>query len=186
MNPHIRPADAEQYVLGAMEPAAAEALEAHTLECPPCATVLQREALLEEQLREVAQAPIVEARVIEARVIEARVLRPARWNRVSAVAGVMMATAAAVTLLVLRPQQVAAPLPPDEDFPVMALPVDLPEMPERLVACPDLASQEACASEALARGLLVQYPQGVGEVPRYEGHAGLPPGALLAEGPHSL
>ncbi|WP_309891394.1 zf-HC2 domain-containing protein [Archangium sp.] len=178
MNPHIRPADAEQYVLGAMEPAAAAALEAHTLECPPCATVLQREALLEEQLREVAQAPS-----LEARAIEARVLRPARWNRVSAVAGVMMATAAAVTLLVLRPQQVSAPLPPDEDFPVMALPV---EMPERLVACPDLASQEACASEALARGLLVQYPQGVGEVPRYEGYAGLPPGALLAEGPHSL
>jgi len=178
MNPHIRPADAEQYVLGAMEPAAAAALEAHTLECPPCATVLRREALLEEQLREVAQAP-----VIEAPVIEARVLRPARWNRGSAVAGVMMATAAAVTLLVLRPQQVSAPRPPDEDFPVMALPVD---PPERLVACPDLASQEACASEALARGLLVQYPQGVGEVPRYEGHAGLPPGALLAEGPHSL
>jgi hypothetical protein len=176
MNPHIRPADAEQYVLGAMEPAAAAALEAHTLECPPCATLLQREALLEEQLREVAQAP----------VLEARVLRPARWHRVSVAAGVMMATAAAVTLLVLRPQQVAAPLPQDEDFPVMALPVDLPAPPERLVACPDLASQEACASEALARGLLVQYPQGVGEVPRYEGHAGLPPGALLAEGPHSL
>jgi hypothetical protein len=176
MNPHIRPADAEQYVLGAMEPTAAAALEAHTLECPPCATLLQREALLEEQLREVAQAPVLEARVI----------RPARWHRVSVATGVMMATAAAVTLLVLRPQQVSAPLTPDEDFPVMALPMDLPEMPERLVACPDLASQEACASEALARGLLVQYPQGVGEVPRYEGHAGLPPGALLAEGPHSL
>jgi hypothetical protein len=176
MNPHIRPADAEQYVLGAMEPAAAAALEAHTLECPPCATLLQREALLEEQLREVAQAPVLEARVI----------RPARWHRASVAAGVMMATAAAVTLLVLRPQQVSTPLPQDEDFPVMALPMDLPELPERLVACPDLASQEACASEALARGLLVQYPQGVGEVPRYEGHAGLPPGALLAEGPHSL
>jgi hypothetical protein len=74
----------------------------------------------------------------------------------------------------------------DDDFPVMALPVNLPETPERMVACPDLASQEACASEALARGLLVQYPQGVGEVPRYEGYAGLPAGALLAEGPASL
>ena len=175
MNPHIHPADAEQYVLGAMEPAAAAALEAHTLECTPCASILQREALLEEQLREVAQAALPEARV----------LRPARWNtaRVSAAAAVMMATAAAVTLLVLRPGQVSPPQPQDDDFPVMALPV---ELPERLVACPDLASQEACASEALARGLLVQYPQGVGEVPRYEGHAGLPPGALLAEGPHSL
>lgn len=182
--PHIQPADAEQYVLGALEPEAAAALEAHTLACSPCALVLQREALLEEQLREVAQAPVQEARE------EARIIRPARWNRprvsASAAAGVMMAAAAAVTLLVLRPEQAVQPRTQDEDFPVMALPLELPELPERLVACPDLTSQESCASEALARGLLVQYPQGVGEVPRYEGHAGLPPGALLAEGPHSL
>ncbi|MGZ3458253.1 MAG: zf-HC2 domain-containing protein [Archangium sp.] len=174
--PHIRPADAEQYVLGALEPAAAAALEAHTLECPPCARILQREALLEEQLREVAQAAS----------LEAQVLRPARWHRarVSSAAGVMLAAAAAaVMLLVLRPERAAHPPPQNDDFPVMA--VDLPDRPERLVACPDLASQETCASEALARGLLVQYPQGVGEVPRYEGYAGLPQGALAA-GPHSL
>jgi hypothetical protein len=176
--PHIHPADAEQYVLGAMEPEAAAALEAHTVECPPCALILQREALLEEQLREVAQAAADEARVI----------RPARWSRprVPAVAGVVMAAAAAVMLVVLRPQPVSTPETQDDGFPVMALPMNLPETPERLVACPDLASQEACASEALARGLLVQYPQGVGEVPRYEGYAGLPAGALLAEGPASL
>ncbi|MFY0565021.1 hypothetical protein ACN28E_14370 [Archangium lansingense] len=176
--PHIHPADAEQYVLGALQPEAAAALEAHTIACPPCALILQREALLEEQLREVAQAPVQEARVI----------RPARWNRprVSAAAGVMMAAAAAVTLLVLRPEQAMQPQPQDEDFPVMALPMDLPELPERLVACPDLTSQETCASEALARGLLVQYPQGVGEVPRYEGHSGIPTDALSATGPYPL
>ncbi|MCY1075385.1 hypothetical protein [Archangium lansingense] len=176
--PHIHPADAEQYVLGALQPEAAAALEAHTIACPPCALILQREALLEEQLREVAQAPVQEARVI----------RPARWNRprVSAAAGVMMAAAAAVTLLVLRPEQAMQPQPQDEDFPVMALPMELPELPERLVACPDLTSQETCASEALARGLLVQYPQGVGEVPRYEGHSGIPTDALSATGPYPL
>ena len=178
--PHIHPADAEQYVLGAMEPGAAAALEAHTLACSPCALILQREALLEEQLREVAQAPAQEAQVI----------RPARWNRprvsASAAVGVMMAAAAAVTLLVLRPEQAAQPHTLDEDFPVMALPLELPEVPERLVACPDLTSQEACASEALARGLLVQYPQGVGEVPRYEGHSGIPTDALSAAGPYPL
>ncbi|WNG55594.1 hypothetical protein F0U59_13050 [Archangium gephyra] len=176
--PHIHPADAEQYVLGALEPDAAAALEAHTLACPPCALVLQREALLEEQLREVAQASVEEARVI----------RPARWNRprVSAAVGVVMAAAAAVTLLVLRPEQTARPGTQDEDFPMMALPLELPEVPERLVACPDLTSQETCASEALARGLLVQYPQGVGEVPRYEGHSGIPTDALSASGPYPL
>lgn len=176
--PHIRPADAEQYVLGALEPEAAAALEAHTLDCPPCALVLQREALLEEQLREVAQAPEVRSKVI----------RPAFWNRArsSAAAGVMMAAAAAVTLLVLRPERAVHPRTQDEDFPVLALPVDLSEAPERLVACPDLESQETCASDALARGLLVQYPQGVGEVPRYEGYAGLPPGVFDDSGPHSL
>jgi hypothetical protein len=177
-SPHIHPTDAERYVLGAMEPETAAALESHTVRCPPCALLLQREALLEEQLREVAQAT----------ALESNVSRPTRWyrSRVAATGGVMMAVAAAVTLLVLRPEQAASPPAQDEDFPVMALPMELPETPVRLVACPDLASQEACASEALARGLLVQYPQGVGEVPRYEGHAGLPPGALLAEGPHSL
>lgn len=179
--PHIQPADAEQYVLGALEPEAAAALEAHTVACSPCALILQREALLEEQLREVAQAPIAEARV------EARVIRPARWNRprvsTSAAAGVMMAAAAAVVLLVLRPEQAVQPPTQDEDFPVMALPL---ELPERMVACPDVTSQETCASEALARGLLVQYPQGVGEVPRYEGHSGIPTDALSAAGPYPL
>jgi anti-sigma factor RsiW len=175
---HLQQADAELYVLGALEPQAAAALEAHTLACPPCATLLRREALLEEQLREVGQAAAQEARVI----------RPARWQRApwSAAAGALLATAAALAFFVLRPEQTSAPLP-SEDFPVMALPVmELPEEPMRLVACPDLSSQASCASEALSRGLMVQYPQGMGQVPRYEGYAGLPQGALNAEGPHPL
>jgi anti-sigma factor RsiW len=175
---HLRPADAELYVLGALEPQAATALEAHTLTCPSCATLLRREALLEEQLREVGQAAAQEARV----------LRPARWRHGpwSATAGALLATAATLALLVLRPEQATAPLPAD-DFPVMAQPMlELPEEPMRLVACPDLTSQEACASEALSRGLMVQYPQGVGQVPRYEGYAGLPQGAFNADGPHPL
>lgn len=175
--PHLRPEDAEQYVLGALEPDAAAALEAHTLGCPPCATLLQREALLEEQLREVARAVPPEARVI----------RPARWNRVwGAAMGAALAVAAAVALVLLRPERGTPPESPEDDFPVMALPENLPARPERLVACPDLPSQETCASEALARGLLVQYPQGVGQVPRYEGYAGLPPDALKTDRPSPL
>lgn len=175
---HIHPAEAELYVLGEMEPEAAAALEAHTLECAPCAAVLQREALLEEQLREVAQATVPDP--------QPQVLRPARWSRPArAAVGVLLAAAAAVALVLLRPEQ-ADPSPPQNDFPILALPESLPEEPLRLVACPDLSSQEACAAQAFARGLMVQYPQGVGEVPRYDGHAGLPPGVLEADGPYSL
>lgn len=172
--PHLRPEDAEQYVLGALEPSAAESLERHTLECAACARLLQREALLEERLREVARSVPPGATV----------LRPARWRESRAAAAVagMMAVAAAL-LLVLRPGRAGPERPLEDDFPVLALPVDLPVAPQRLVACPDLTSQESCAEEALARGLLVQYPQGVGEVPRYEGSARF---HALAAGPSLL
>ncbi len=40
-------------------------------------------------------------------------------------------------------------------------------------------------SAAAARGLLVQYPLGMGEVPRYEGSMGIPAGALSSR-PASL
>jgi predicted anti-sigma-YlaC factor YlaD len=169
---HLTRDEVEQYLLGALDPEVSARLEAHTLVCEPCAGLLQQEALLEEQLREVAASLPGEAL--------APVLRPARWRRVAAtLVGPALATAAAVGLLVLRAPPATRPAAPVE---VAAEALELP----RVVACPDMATQDACASAAAERGLMVQYPQGVGEVPRYEGYAGLPAGALRARGPAPL
>lgn len=174
-DPHLTPSAVEQYILGALDPELERKLEAHTLVCEACARLLQQEALLEEQLREVASTAPREDNVI----------RPARWRvgRVAAMAGAAVAAAAVLALVVSRPAPVESqPVP--EALPVLAL--DLPvELPTVVVACPDLTTQKACAEEAAARGLLVQYPLGMGEVPRYEGSTGLPAGALSSR-PASL
>ncbi|MBN1210094.1 MAG: hypothetical protein JXB05_34905 [Myxococcaceae bacterium] len=172
-DPHLTPSDAEQYILGALDSELERKLEAHTLVCDACARLLQQEALLEEQLREVASATPREATVI----------RPARWRVGRAAALVvgpaMAAAAAALTLMVSRPGPVV-PGTVQESRVVLSL--DLPvELPSMVVACPDLTTQESCAQSAAARGLLVQYPLGMGEVPRYEGSAGLPSGALSSQ-----
>jgi hypothetical protein len=167
-DPHLSPSDAEQYILGALEPEAERRLEAHTLVCEACAQLLRQEAVLEEQLREVASTAPREDNVV----------RPARWRLgrvLPLVAGPALAAAAALVLIMVRPAPVA---PPVTDGPAV-LSFELPvEAPSAVVACPDLTTQEACAEAAAARGLLVQYPAGMGEVPRYEGSAGLPKGAL--------
>lgn len=164
-DPHLSPSDAEHYILGALEPEAERKLEAHTLVCEACAQLLRQEAVLEEQLREVASTVPREDNVV----------RPARWRVLPLVAGPALAAAAALVIIVLRPAPVA---PPVTDGPAV-LSFELPvEAPRAVVACPDLTTQEACAEAAAARGLLVQYPTGMGEVPRYEGSAGLPEGAL--------
>jgi hypothetical protein len=177
--PHPSPADLEHYVLGALEPQAAARLEAHTLECPDCARRLHQEALLEEHLREVARAPRVAARGV----------RPARWNalrRAAPALGLMAAAALALLLVPVRTERPSTtPLVEEDDFPMMAPLGSAPSTAERLVACPDPTSQDSCASEALARGLWVQYPRGLGAIPRYEGHAGLPLDRLAA-GPSAL
>jgi hypothetical protein len=174
--PHLTPADTEQYILGALDPERERKLEAHTLVCEACALLLQQEAMLEEQLREVASTAPREDNVI----------RPARWRvaRVAAlVAGPALAAAAALALMVSHPGQVPSQTEPQG---TVVLTLDLPvELPSMVVACPDLATQESCTEEAAARGLLVQYPLGMGEVPRYEGSTGLPTGALSSR-PASL
>jgi hypothetical protein len=168
-DPHLTPSDAEQYILGALEPELERKLEAHTLVCDACARLLQQEALLEEQLREVAAAAPREATII----------RPARWRvgRAAAlVVGPAMAAAAALALMVSPPTPVVPGAAPEGK---VVLTLELPvELPSVVVACPDLSTQESCAESAAARGLLVQYPVGMGEVPRYEGSTGLPTGAL--------
>ncbi|MFP2911701.1 zf-HC2 domain-containing protein, partial [Pyxidicoccus sp. 3LFB2] len=70
LKPHLTRDSAEQYILGALSPEASAALEAHTLECEPCALLLQEEAVLSEELHEVARTFPREDRVI----------RPARWH----------------------------------------------------------------------------------------------------------
>lgn len=169
-DPHLTPSDAEQYILGALDPERERKLEAHTLVCDACARLLQQEAMLEEQLREVASAAPREDNVV----------RPARWRvgRVAAlVVGPALAAAAALALVVSQPKQVSRPAP--TTVAGMTMDLDLPtELPGTVVACPDLSTQESCAEEAAARGLLVQYPLGMAEVPRYEGNVGLPVGAL--------
>ena len=177
-DPHLTPSDAEQYILGALDPELERKLEAHTLVCDACARLLQQEALLEEQLREVAStAPR-----------EDNVLRPARWRvgRVAAlvVGPTLAAAAAAVALMVSHPEPVSPAVPAATA--TAALELELPsELPGMVVACPDLTTQESCAEAAAARGLLVQYPIGMGEVPRYEGSTGFPSGALSSR-PASL
>jgi anti-sigma factor RsiW len=175
MSPHLNREAAEQYVLGALTPEATTALEQHTLGCAPCARILQGEALLDEQLRELARTPPPQSPAV----------RPARWRktRLPALVGGMLAIAAALLLLVLRPGR---PAPPStgEDFPLMAPPLELSRASERLVACPDPTSQDTCIAQAQAHGLLVQYPEGAGEVPRYDGHAGFR--RELAAGPSLL
>jgi anti-sigma factor RsiW len=178
LRPHLTRDAAEQYILGALPPEKAAALEAHTLECEPCAVLLQQEALLEEQVREVAAAfPR-----------EDRVLRPARWHVRRAAAGAVGALlAAAASLAILlhtggpRPSILPGPVLPEEG---LALVPD-PGASQAVVACPDLATQSTCTQSATERGLLVLYPGGLGEVPRYEARTGLPEGALRSR-PASL
>jgi anti-sigma factor RsiW len=173
--PHLTPSDTEQYILGALDPERERKLEAHTLVCEACARLLQQEAMLEELLREVASSAPREDNVV----------RPARWRvtRVAALAvGPLLAAAAALALMVSHPAPVSQP----EHEPTAVLTLDLPaDLPSMVVACPDLTTQESCAEAAAARGLLVQYPLGMSEVPRYEGSTGIPAGALSSR-PASL
>ncbi|WP_408891508.1 hypothetical protein ACJ2CR_18640 [Myxococcus faecalis] len=181
LKPHLTRDSAEQYILGALAPEKAAALEAHTLECEPCALLLQEEALLSEQLNEVAQ---------DWSVREERVARPARWHTRRAAAGVAIAALAASLALVLLPGGKATQsreLEPGEVLPptlALGLEEDLP--PTNVVACPDLATQAFCTRKAAERGLLVMTPSGIAEVPRYEARTGLPEGALSARQPVSL
>ncbi|NOK15429.1 zf-HC2 domain-containing protein [Corallococcus carmarthensis] len=165
---HLTRERTEQYLLGALPPEAEAELEAHTLTCEPCARLLQEEALLEEQLYEVAAATPRDAVVV----------RPARWHRPAAVAAALVAVAASVFLL-LRPGGEAASTPVTPlEAPVVAV-LDVDEAPRDIVvACPDLATQEHCLRSASARGLLVYHPGGQGEVPRYDASSGRTPVAL--------
>lgn len=85
--PHATPEALEAWVLGTLEPAEAEALEAHTLECAACAQALAHEAAFEQRLHALAVAPRSRA-----------VTRLSRAQRPALYAATLMAAAAAVTL----------------------------------------------------------------------------------------
>ncbi|RKH82512.1 zf-HC2 domain-containing protein [Corallococcus sp. AB045] len=163
--PHLTRDRTEQYLLGALPPEAEAELEAHTLTCEPCARLLQEEALLEEQLYEVAATPSAPV-----------VVRPARWHRPAAVAAALVAVAASVVLM-LRPggEAVSPSVTPVEAPVVAAQDTRIEDEAPRgiVVACPDLSTQEHCLRSASARGLLVYHPGGQGEVPRYDASSGL-------------
>ncbi|NOK35622.1 hypothetical protein HMI49_20695 [Corallococcus exercitus] len=166
--PHLTRDRTEQYLLGALPPEAGAELEAHTLTCEPCARLLQEEALLEEQLYEVAAATPREAVVV----------RPARWHRPAAVAAALVAVAASVFLLLRPAGTVSTPPVTPVEAPAVAA-RDVEEGPRDIVvACPDLATQEHCLRSASARGLLVYHPGGQGEVPRYDASSELTQVAL--------
>ncbi|MFO0577328.1 MAG: zf-HC2 domain-containing protein [Polyangia bacterium] len=102
---HVTQEELERYVVDALEPVEAAALEAHVAACPRCAGALAAEARLEVALHEV----LPPARAIEAvapapsRAVRAGGLpRPAPW--------VLMAAAAALVLVCL-PHAGRGPLP---------------------------------------------------------------------------
>ena len=176
LKPHLTRDSAEQYILGALSPEASATLEAHTLECEPCARLLQEEAVLSEQLNEVAQAFPREDRVI----------RPARWHVRRAAAGAVgaaLAAAASLALVLLpggRSHHPSGGAGGGVTSPVVEF--EMAVQQNRFLSCPNLATQDSCLRDMEERGLLVQNPSGALEVPRYEGHAGLPQGAI-ARGP---
>lgn len=169
--PHLTRDRTEQYLLGSLPPEACAELEAHTLTCEPCARLLQEEALLEEQLYQVAAATPRDAVVV----------RPARWHRPAAVAAALVAVAASAFLMLRPGGGVAPPAVAPVEAPVIAAQQVEEEAPRDIVvACPDLATQEHCLRSASARGLLVYHPGGQGEVPRYDASSGLTQVALSA------
>ena len=197
-DPHFTRDDAEAYVLGALEPARCSALEAHAAECEPCSQLLQAEALLEEDLRQVAQQGLPTGlpgkllRLPAARLAR-RALRPVA----------ALAAAAALAFLAVR-YDAPAPLPAAPQITALpkVAPQGLPGIgnvggdgggaataargPERLVTCPDLATRTSCLASASAQGLMVQYPNPSGDVPRYEARVPVPQGALTSLRPFPL
>ncbi|NBD07990.1 MULTISPECIES: zf-HC2 domain-containing protein [Corallococcus] len=163
--PHLTRDRTEQYLLGALPPDAEAELEVHTLTCEPCARLLQEEALLEEQLYQVAAATPRDAVVV----------RPARWHRPMAAAAALVALAASVFLLLRTEGRTSPEAVTPVEAPVAAvLEAENERAPgDIVVACPDLATQEHCLRAAGARGLLVYHPGGRGEVPRYDASSGL-------------
>lgn len=101
---HVTQEELQRYVLDALEPHEADAVEAHVASCPRCAAALQTEARIEVALQDVlpqaraldALAPIAQRETVErARSVRARALpRHAPW---------LLMTAAAVLALVCLP-----------------------------------------------------------------------------------
>lgn len=168
---------AERYVTGAAGEEEALGLEAHAARCAACADLLATEARLEEQLHALAARPGAQTASAAGELPASTRPRPARrrarWAVRLAMAGAL-AGGAAAALVALSVQ--GYPEPP-------LLPAGSASAPAPAVICfGDLAG---CAQAAHARGLLVQYPA-LGDVPRYEAGASIPPESSGARAPFPL
>jgi hypothetical protein len=135
---HLTASQLEQYVIGALEPAAVVHLERHVESCELCALALRREAALELKLAEVAldtsPAPLA---------------RPFPVRLTAAVLGLSMAAAALLAAVLYVPGQSVDGSP-------------------RLVRCSDPTSAAACVARADYDGLLSVGPNDEVVVPRYD------------------
>ena len=220
---HLTRAQAEQYVLGALEPSHAARLEAHVVDCSPCAQLLQQEAALELSLHALARRPLVTAEeagawvvgalapeaaaALEAHVVgcapcadvlagearaeaelvqvaqaarpRARVLAFARRHLAPALPALTgVGVAAASALLVFLPLGSPGTPAVTEDLVQRTVAAE-----QVVVACPDPSIRESCMVDATQRGLMVQYPESPDNVPRYEGASASAP---VASGPAPL
>lgn len=153
---HVTQEELQRYVLDALEPHEAEAVEAHVTSCPRCAAALQAEARVEVALQDVlpqaraldAIAPISQ-RETRARSVRARALpRHAPW---------LLMTAAAVLALVCLPHGDRG----SRSTPVfIAAPGFSEEDPELLLSSASLpgASEEATLLCALAPSVSAARP----------------------------
>jgi len=163
---HFDAETAEQYILGALNTTQAAELEVHASTCASCAQMLQREALLEELLPQIA------ARSASRVMTPVRLVR--RW------APLAVALAAAVTgILLFSPKQHRSPVSSTESAAGS-------HNPQSLLICPGDRDREACSREARARGLMVRDANGSVEVPRYESNAVVPANAATLRSPASL
>lgn len=82
---HATSAELELYVLGGLDAARAERVEAHCVECAPCAAALAGEARLETAFEQIA-----------ARSVRASMMRPARAATYGAASLLAVAAATAI------------------------------------------------------------------------------------------
>lgn len=137
---HPHPETFEAWVLGALAPHDAHALETHVAGCTPCAQALAREAQLELRLHHVGTAAPPAVPVAPLRHIPQPLV----------VLGGLAALAAAVLALVR-----VDPPPPPERAPQVAL-------------CQDPGSAADCVARAHFDGVVAVGPGNALEIPRYD------------------
>jgi anti-sigma factor RsiW len=146
---HVTQEELSRYVVDALEPEQAEALEAHVAACPRCAEALVAEARVEVALHEVlpqARA-LTDAATVSSLQARRRLPRPAPW--------VLMAAAAALVLVCL-PHAGRGPLPRPSGLELPATSDGDPSALLSAASAPAGAGEEAallCALSPASRAL---------------------------------